>query len=58
LVENFIFWDHDGKTIQGVPPRVADRLDVDQGSYSRQDRRRVGALAAPCLDEMAVAAPP
>jgi hypothetical protein len=53
-----MFWDHDGKTIQGMPPRVADRLDVDQCPYSRQDRRRVGALAAPCVDEMAVAAPP
>jgi hypothetical protein len=43
--------------MQGVAPRVADHLEAVQGPHRGQDRRRVGALPAPRLDELVVVAP-
>ena len=50
-------WDHDGKTIQGMPQRFAHHLDAVQGPHRGQEVRGVGALAASCHDQWAIAAP-
>jgi hypothetical protein len=48
---------YDGKTIESVPHRFADHLDPVQGPHGRQHMGGVGALAAPGLAQVAVAAP-
>jgi hypothetical protein len=53
----FPLWDHDAKTIEGMPQCFADHLDPVQGPHNGQNVRGVSPLAPARLDQLTVAAP-